>query len=241
MKKSKKQSSIPLTVNSYQSMTKKVKNNNRNKPKLFITVALIFLCIGIVYGVRLIRQPHQKTEKKLPSRTIGNPDADVHIVEYMDFQCPPCAKGYFILKSYLKKYPSRIQVEQKYFPWLKNRHALQSALFSECSAKQEKFWEYSHLLLQRQKLWKKLSEDDAQLMFRKMANEIGLDEFALADCLMDNQTQQTILNERKEGESLGIRRTPTYFINGKMVVGATNLQRELQAIFEMKQEGQPHE
>jgi len=222
-------------------MTKKIKNQNRNKSKLFITVAVIFLCIVIVYGVRLVRRPQQKTEIKLPARTIGAPDADVHIVEYMDFQCPACAKGYFILKSYLKKYPSRIQVEQKYFPWLKERHALQSALFAECSAKQEKFWEYTNLLLQKQKQWRKLPDEDAQLMFRKMANEIGLDEFALADCLMDNQTQQTILNERKEGELLGIRRTPTYFINGKIIVGAKNLQRELQAIFETKTEGQPHE
>lgn len=216
-------------------------NKSRRDSKLFITFVIIFLCIGIVYVVKYVRRPQQKLEKRLPSRTIGDPDADVRIVEYMDFQCPPCAKGYFILKSYLKKYPSRIQIEQKYFPWLKKRHALQSAIFAECSAKQERFWEYSHLLLQRQKLWKKLSDDDARLMFRKIANEVGLDEFALADCVLDEKIKQTILSERNEGKSLGIRHTPTYFINGKMVVGAKNLQRELQSIFKEKQGEQPHE
>jgi predicted DsbA family dithiol-disulfide isomerase len=132
-------------------------------------------------------------------------------------------------------------VELKYLPWTKKRHSLQSALFAECSAKQGKFWEYSHLLLQRQKILKNLSVDDARLMFRKIANEVGLDEFELADCIMDEQVTQAVLSERNEGKLLGIRKTPTYFINGKMVVGAKNLRRELQAIFEIKQEGQPHE
>jgi protein-disulfide isomerase len=222
-------------------MKKKLKNQKSGKSKLFITAVVIFLCIGIVYGVKFVRRSDQKLEKRLHPRAIGNPDADVRIVEYIDFQCPPCAKGYFLLKSYLKKYPSRIYVELKYLPWTKKRHSLQSALFAECSAKQEKFWEYSHLLLQRQKILKKLSDDDAQLMFRKIANEIGLDEFELADCVLDELVKQTILSERNEGKSLGIRQTPTYFINGKMIVGFKGLQRELKAIFEAKQEEQPHE
>lgn len=214
---------------------------NIRKSKLFITAAVIFICIGIVYAVKSVRHSDQKSERRLHSRAIGNPEADIRIVEYIDFQCPPCATGYFVIKNYLKKYPSRIYLEIKYLPWTKKRHSLQSALFAECSAKQEKFWEYSHLLLQRQKILKNLSEDNAQLMFRKIAIEVGLDEFKLADCVMDEQVKQTILSERNEGKSLGIKQTPTYFINGKMVVGAKNLQRELKAIFEEKRRGSRYE
>ncbi len=91
------------------------------------------------------------------------------------------------------------------------------------------------MLLIRQKSWKNLSDDDAQLMFREIAHEVGLDEFELADCTMDELIKQCILSERNEGKLLGIRQTPTYFINGKMVVGVKNLQRELSTIFQEKQ------
>jgi protein-disulfide isomerase len=222
-------------------MKKKLKNKNSRKAKLLISATVIILCIVTVYWAKSTRHSHQESKKAQHPRTIGDPNADVRIVEHLDFQCPPCAKGYFLLKNYLKKYPSRIQVEFKYFPWTKKRHSFKSALFAECAAKQEKFWEFSSLLLKKQPLWQKLSVDDAQLMFREIAHEIGLEEFELADCIMGEQAKQTILSEKGEGKSLGIRQTPTYFINGKMVVGVKNLQRELMAIFGEKQRGQPHE
>ncbi len=75
-------------------------------------------------------------------------------------------------------------------------------------------------------------------MFREIAHEVGLDEFDLADCTMDELIKQVILSERNSGKSLGIRQTPTYFINGKMVVGVKNLRRELMTIFGEKQIGQ---
>lgn len=211
-------------------MKKKPKKKNIGISKLIVTVAVILICIGIVYWAKSAHRAYQ-VEKALQSRIIGDSDADIRIVEYLDFQCPPCAKGYFLLKEYLKKYPSRIQVELKYFPWPRGRHALESAIFAECSAKQEKFWEFTDLLLEKQKLWKKISDEDAQLMFREIANQIGLDEYELVDCIVDEQVKKNILSIRKTGELLGIRRTPTYFINEKMVVGAKNLQRELIAIF----------
>ncbi len=222
-------------------MKKKLTNENIGKSKLFITAAVIFLCIGAVYWVKSANRSNQKPKKVRLSRTIGDPNADIRIVEHLDFQCSACAKGYFLLKRYLEKYPSRIQLELKYFPWTKQRHAFESALFAECSARQGKFWEFSKLLLRKQKLWRKLSVDDAQLMFREIAHEVGLDEFDLADCTMDELIKQSILSERKEGKLLGIKQTPTYFINGKMVVGVKNLQRELATIFGEKlekQEGQ---
>ncbi len=211
-----------------------MKNKKSGKSKLFITAAVIFLCIGAVYWAKSTRHSPQELKKYQHPRTIGDPNADIRIVEHLDFQCPSCAKGYFLLKEYLKKYPSRIQVELKYFPWTKQPNAFESALFAECSARQGKFWEFTGLLLKKQKLWKKLSEDDAQLMFREIAYEVGLDEFDLADCTMDELIKQTILSERNEGELLGIRQTPTYFINGKMVVGEKSLKRELATIFHEK-------
>lgn len=211
-------------------MKKKLKKQNRVKSKLFTTAVVILLCIVTVCWAKTTRRSKQKLKKSLLSRTIGNPKADIRIVEYIDFQCPSCAKGYSLLKEYLKKYPSRIQVELKYFPLIKKRHALESALYAECSAKQDKFWEFTQFLLKKQHEWR--HSMDAEMIFREIAHKVGLDEYELADCIMDEQTKKTILAEKDEGKILGIRRTPTYFINGRMIVGLKNLKRELIIYFE---------
>ena len=216
-------------------MTRVIKN--KGKSKRFITATVILLCIGIVYWVNSARRANQKPKEVRLSRSIGSPDAEVRIVEHLDFQCPPCAKGYFLLKAYLENHPSRMQVELKYFPQPKKPKSIESALFAECSARQGKFWEFTNLLLAKQPIWKNLSEDDARLVFREITQEVGMDEFDLADCTMDELIKKTILAERHDGVSSGIRQTPTYFINDKMVVGVNNLQRELATIFQEKQDG----
>lgn len=210
-------------------MKKKLKKQNREKSKLFATALVIFLCVVTVYWAKFARSSKQEMKKSLSSRTIGNPGADIRIIEYADFQCSTCAKGYLLLKDYLNKYPERLQIEFKYHPWTRKRHALDSALYAECSAKQGKFWEYTQLLFKRQKNWK--HEVEAEMIFRKMAQEVGLDEHELAECVMSEQTKRRVLAEKEKGRSLGIRITPTYFINGKMVVGVENLKRELDIYF----------
>ncbi len=210
-------------------MKKKLKKQNRVKSKLFAAAVVIVLCIATVYWAKSTHRFKQELKKSLLYRTIGNPKADIRIVEYIDFQCSSCAKGYFLLKKYLKKYPSKIQVELKYFPLTKKRHALESALYAECSAKQDKFWEFTQFLLEKQHEWK--HSIDAEMIFREIARDVGVDEFELADCIVDEQTKKTILTEKNEGKILGIRRTPTYFINGRMVVGLKSLKRELSIYF----------
>ena len=210
-------------------MKKKPKKKDQIKSKLFTTVVIIAVCVTTVLWIKSVRLTGMEIKKSLESRTKGNSGAYIRIVEYLDFQCPSCAQGYFLLKRYFEKYPARIQIELKYFPLTKKQNALEAALYAECAARQNKFWEYSDLLLKRQLLWKKLS--DAEPMFRDMVIETGLDENELADCVFDKKTKESILAERDQGKKLGITRTPTYFVNDKMFVGVRNLERELNIYF----------
>ena len=68
------------------------------------------------------------------------------------------------------------------------------------------------------------------MIFRKMAQEVGLDEYEFADGVSSEKTEKKILAEKERGKALGIRRTPTYYVNGRMVAGVTNLQLEINGL-----------
>lgn len=165
----------------------------------------------------------------IKARMKGNPKAGLRVVEYIDFQCPSCAKGSKILGRYLKEYPEKISIELKYFPLAMHSHAFKSAYYAECAARQGKFWPFHDLLIERQKQWRVLK--DAEPTFQNMAKEIELDSIELEACLQDKQVTEKIMKDRNEGQLLGVKSTPTYFINKKMVVGSKFLEKKLKAYF----------
>ena len=94
----------------------------KNKPvkKISKPVATAVIIAASVLAVHLIKfflsNPSDSFGETPSSRTKGNPRAQVHIVEYLDFECPACAKGALALKEYLAKYPSQIYLEVKHYP-----------------------------------------------------------------------------------------------------------------------------
>jgi len=93
---------------------------------------------------------------------------------------------------------------------------------SECAADQGKFWEYHDLVFDRQ-------AGENQGAFNKdkllaMAQELKLDMARFEPCLKNDQTQDRVQADTQEGQQVGVRGTPTFFVNGRAVVGAVPLQ-----------------
>ena len=93
---------------------------------------------------------------------------------------------------------------------------------SECAADQGKFWEYHDLVFDRQ-------AGENQGAFNKdkllaMAQELKLDMARFEPCLKNDQTQGRVQADTQEGQQVGVRGTPTFFVNGRAVVGAIPLQ-----------------
>jgi len=116
-------------------------------------------------------------------------------------------------------------MQLKYFPLRNHAHGLQSARYAECASRQGKFWPFHDYLIDRQANWRRLS--DATPAFDLMAREVGLDLEVLGQCLADEKTTTSIMKDKKEGDILGVKSTPTYYINGTMVVGTDSLKQEL--------------
>ena len=189
-------------------------------------ILVVLACLGAVYGIRFSTAYYGSGISGLTSGKIkGKDNAPIKVKEFIDFQCPACAYGAAYLKEMIDKYPSLIQFELKHYPLAMHAHGFTTSRYAECAAEQGKFWPFQDMLLARQSNWKRLA--DADPAFRQIAEEVHLDLHALQACLQDEAIDRAIEKDKEEGRRLGIRSTPTYFVNGKMLVGKKALEEEL--------------
>jgi len=159
----------------------------------------------------------------LPGR--GPVDAAVTIVEYSDFQCPFCARGYRILEEeVLPAYEGKVRFYFKHLP-LKSIHpwAEAAALATECAREQseEGYWALYHAMFTHQQT---LDEDNLRKAVRDYATEAGLDGEALTTCMEAENGLARIESDIEEATEVGANSTPTFFINGRRLEGAQPLE-----------------
>ncbi len=200
-----------------------------------LALAIVIAGILLIAGVRWFKQ-NSAGQDRNASQAKGNPGAPIKIVEYIDFQCPACARGAIFLKSCFQKYPDKFYLEMKNYPLAMHPHSFLSAIYAQCAARQGKFWPFHDLLIERQQQWSGLV--NAAPVFHQMARELELDIPQLEVCLQDAEVSTAVIEQKEKGTSLGIQSTPTYFINNKMVVGTRLLEEELTGIFKKSGYGQ---
>ncbi len=151
-----------------------------------------------------------------PPHVLGPSTAPAHLEEFGDFECPPCGLFHPILEEMHKEFGDRLQITFREFPLVPaHQHALAAASAAEAAGMQGKFWEMHDLLYERQKNWK--SEFDVRPVFEGYAKEIGIDVARYKIDLDSNTVAQRIFLDGKRGHSLGVKGTPTVFLNGREV------------------------
>lgn len=145
----------------------------------------------------------------------GPEDAPVVIIEFSDYQCPYCKRWRMqVYDPLFETYGDKIRFVYRDFP-LQSIHpeAVPAAVAANCAGEQGKYWEYHDLLF----LGGKELGRDTYLAY---AEELGLDMEAFQTCLESEEQRQEVLDDFNDGVRLGVRGTPTFFINGLPVVGA---------------------
>jgi|SRR5690348_9744704 len=151
-----------------------------------------------------------------PAHTQGPANAPVHIEEFGDFECPPCGLFHPILKQMEAEFGDKIQVTFREFPLVPtHQHALAAASAAEAAGLQNKFWEMHDLIYDRQQTWK--TAFDVRGVFETYAKELGLDVERFNRDVGSDLVQQRIFQDGKRGHSLGVKGTPTVFMNGREV------------------------
>lgn len=149
------------------------------------------------------------------SITRGDPNSQVVIVEWGDFQCPACAQAAPILEKVLQDYGDKIQVVYRHYPLPQHAHARKSAEAAESANDQGKFWEMYTKLYATQSEWTNLSADKAAEKFRQYATELGLDMNKFNDSFNNNKHSEKIQNDLIDGNALGVNSTPTFYFNNQ--------------------------
>tara|TARA_Y100001935_G_scaffold223573_1_gene199123 strand:+ start:21844 stop:22479 length:636 start_codon:yes stop_codon:yes gene_type:complete len=142
------------------------------------------------------------------------PDAPVQIVKFSDYQCPAC--GYFvpIEKKLKEEYGDKINIVTKHFPLSMHPYAHVAARSVEAARKQGKYLEMHYKIFDGQETW---SKGNAETIFIGYAQDIGLDVEQFKKDMNSAEMNKIVMEDRKEGVELGIRSTPTFFINGNLV------------------------
>ena len=152
---------------------------------------------------------------------MGIENAPVKIVLFEDPQCPFCkaaATGMLpqVIEHYVKT--GKASVTYRHFTFLGPESTLLAAAM-ECAGQQGQFWPLHDQAYQNQ-----LPENsggvtnDLVTAWAKTAGVADLDKFKT--CLSSPEVKQLIEADRKLGGELGVRGTPTIFVNGKPLVGA---------------------
>jgi protein-disulfide isomerase len=145
----------------------------------------------------------------------GNPDAPVTLEEFADFQCPPCGQFAPFAEELLREYDSRLRVVFRNFPLSAHEHAREAALAAEAAGFQGRFWEMHDTLYREQSAWSNAS--NARELFESYAGTLGLNLDQFKKDMDSDKARERIDSDQARGDSLGIKLTPTLFINNHPV------------------------
>lgn len=146
----------------------------------------------------------------------GTVGGKVTLVEFGDLQCPACGAYEPIVRQVIADNAGTLQFVFKHFPLTQiHQNALLSAKASEAAALQGKFWEMHDILYDKQTEWS--GSLNARDMFVGYATTLGLDVEKFSTDLNNASIEEKIIAEYKEGVSLGVQGTPTFFLNGKKI------------------------
>jgi protein-disulfide isomerase len=180
---------------------------------------------GVVYDIN--QNPFKEELDKIKTDlqpSFGTPGAPVVIAEFSDFECPYCKELAKTLRdNLLKTYPTEVRAYFFDFP-LEQMHpwAKPAALAGRCIFRQSvsAYWDYHDWIFSNQGDITPDNLRDKVLEFAKTKDK-DVDSAQLTACIDSRATEAEVEKSRALGRSLAINQTPTIFINGRRLAGAT--------------------
>jgi protein-disulfide isomerase len=212
---------------------------------LIAVVVVVAAVLGAGYyreSVQSERRPNANADGPLvrpDSPTLGPADAPVTLVEFLDPECESCGAFHPTVKRILKDYDGKVRLVIRYMPFHPNSRL--AAAVTEAAGEQGKYWEMQELLFRRQSEWGEVHGHGPQpapaarrepppVLFERYAAELGLDVERLRSAVAQDRYASKVERDRRDGESLGVTRTPTFFVNGRQL--ARFSQQDLRALID---------
>lgn len=205
-----------------------------NQKTLFVVALTILLIVfsggAYFYSAQQEKQASQRAEAnsaallRVHSPTLGQAEAPVVIVEFIDPACETCSAFHPKVKALLAAHPGQIRLVLRYAPFHNGSDKVVALL--EAARLQGKFWPALEALLATQAEWAPNHTAQATLAWKHLEN-IGLNMDQMALDLTSPAITQVIEQDLADARTLNVTMTPEYFVNGKPLpsFGFEQLQR----------------
>jgi glutaredoxin len=158
----------------------------------------------------------------------GNRSANVTVIEFGCFTCPYTKKAESTMKAVLQKYNGTVYYVFKPFPLPNHPYSRDAARAVLCAYRQNKSWELQDQIFRQQQV----CTEEGALAIKSLAQDAGLDMNGFNKCFDNNETGAELERYVRQGKDAHIYATPTFFINGKPLVGPKPLSEFEKAIAE---------
>ena len=155
------------------------------------------------------------------SQQVKAPGAKVTIVEFADYECPYCKQMSPVVNNLLVQYKGSVNFVYRNFPLPQHQYAVLAAEAAEIAGDSGKFWQMHDLLFLNQDAW--VNSSLPQDLFATYAEQAGLDKTQFASDLAANKDKDRVQQGFDDAVLLGVNSTPTFFVNGKVIVGGGDL------------------
>lgn len=154
----------------------------------------------------------------------GDADAPVTMVAFSDFQCPYCRQSTTLIDDVLDAYPEQVKFVFLHYPLPNHDWAEPASIAAQCAAQQSDaaFWTLHDAYFEHQN---QITEDNVIAQTEEFLTGTNLDMDAWRTCATDTNSdayqsaQQVVEQSLRTGEQMGVRGTPTFFIDGEQMQG----------------------
>ncbi len=188
----------------------------------FVGTALL-LVVGVFLGATLFYQ-QQKSQEEIDAAakfannlepeyaaTKGAPNAKVTIVKFFDPACEACRAFHPLVEKILDENEGKVRLVMRYAPFDSGSDYVSALL--EASKAQGKFWETLEAVYKSQPLWASHGNPQPKRIWMQLAN-VGLDLQKTETDMQSKQVLDNVKRDIEEGKSMGVNKTPTFYVNG---------------------------
>ncbi len=154
-----------------------------------------------------------------PSR--GPKDAALTIVEFGDLQCPACKAAQPSINKLMEEEPKVRLVFQNFPLETIHKWSMTGAKYVDCFGRlnNDAVWKFIGLVYDHQV---EINEQNVDQMLKGYVKEAGGDPESMAACIVKPETEKRIRASLALGEKVGVNSTPTFYVDGRRLVGFGN-------------------
>jgi protein-disulfide isomerase len=164
--------------------------------------------------------------------SIGPLDAPITMVEFSDYQCPYCQVWYQqTFDRLMAAYPDQILFVYRDLPLPMHPEAIPAAEAAHCAGEQDAYWLFHDAIFTGQVPLERATYD-------QIAADLGLDLAAFSACQDDHRYEAEISADAEDAARIGLNGTPSFVINGRILIGALPFE-DFKAIIDEELANQP--